>query len=89
MCSFNYEVLPGVAVDPALPANTCMPSTEFNDAAIINAAAYRRCVDPAVVGSKSGCAKVRGCYWNESSESAAPLIKGFAVQCLPIWTQDL
>jgi M6 family metalloprotease-like protein len=88
ICSFNYEVSPGRLVDKALPANACRPSTFFQDAAVINAAAYRRCVAPSIVASKVACVGTRGCYWNEGEEPSSPLVAGFPVQCLPNWTQD-
>ncbi len=88
ICSFNYEVASGLTVDKSLPANACAPSSFFQDAAVINAAAYRRCVAPAILASRAACASTRGCYWNEGEEPSTPLIAGFPLQCLPNWTQD-
>jgi M6 family metalloprotease-like protein len=86
ICSFNYEVAPGRLVDKALPANECAPSSFFQAYAVINAAAYRRCVAPSIVNSKVACLGTRGCYWNEGEEPSSPLVSGFPVQCLPYWT---
>lgn len=84
LCAFNYEVLPGLLVDPGLPANTCVPKTFMQDAAVINADAYRRCVVPAVVASAAACKRTRGCFWNVLAPNT-PILAGLPVQCLPIW----
>jgi hypothetical protein len=84
LCAFNYEVLPGLLVDPGLPANTCVPKTFMHDAAVINADAYRRCVVRAVVASAAACKRTRGCFWNILAPNK-PILAGLPVQCLPIW----
>jgi hypothetical protein len=87
LCRFNYEYLPGVAVDPTLPANTCWPSAVFHPAAAINAASYRQCVAPTVIQTQNKCIQTRGCFWN-SATASGPLLPAFAVQCLPNFVKN-
>jgi hypothetical protein len=86
LCAFNYEVAPGLLVDAGLPANTCVPKTLMQDAAVINEGAYRRCVARAVRGNAAKCRKTRGCFWNGSALSPdTPLRANLPLQCLPFW----
>ena len=83
LCRFNYELLPGVLVDPNLPPNTCRPVVEFHPAAAINAASYKNCVASTVIRTQKNCIKTRGCFWNAATPTGGGLLPDYPVQCLP------